>query len=263
MFRRNSRYRKLADMSSLKPGGEWISCKELRVIPPTEGQFRHTVSDNDRLDLLAYKYYGDPTKWWHICDANPEFSYPTDLIDGKPIISETYTLRPADFRSRFEQLVKDLEDLTGVIEIIIPGPETFEGDMSQDEPDFTGSSLIVKYDPASDVRNDIIAGINNEFRYLGSFAWIENAVTVEAFTFDDRTLKESWSRLSGIIDGHEGILEVRSSIMDKTLMIVYNSAVIEKETVLSLIRGNGFEPDIILAPVREGSSIMLPPNRIL
>lgn len=32
----------------------------------------HTWTDQDTVDLLAWTYYGDPTLWWKIGDANPE-----------------------------------------------------------------------------------------------------------------------------------------------------------------------------------------------
>ncbi|WP_203736299.1 hypothetical protein [Catellatospora chokoriensis] len=31
---------------------------------------RHRVRADDRLDLLAARYLGDPCAYWHICDAN-------------------------------------------------------------------------------------------------------------------------------------------------------------------------------------------------
>lgn len=41
----------------------------------------HAVLDTDRIDLLAYKYLGDPTLWWVICDYNDIF-FPLDLELG-------------------------------------------------------------------------------------------------------------------------------------------------------------------------------------
>lgn len=32
----------------------------------------HLITDNDRLDNLANQYYGDPTLWWKIADANSD-----------------------------------------------------------------------------------------------------------------------------------------------------------------------------------------------
>lgn len=33
----------------------------------------HMVTGNDRLDNLANQYFGDPTQWWQISNANPEW----------------------------------------------------------------------------------------------------------------------------------------------------------------------------------------------
>jgi hypothetical protein len=41
----------------------------------------HSVQEGDRIDLLAYRYLGDPTLWWIICDYNDIF-YPLDLELG-------------------------------------------------------------------------------------------------------------------------------------------------------------------------------------
>jgi hypothetical protein len=30
----------------------------------------HPVAEDDRLDLVSARYYGDSTAWWRICDAN-------------------------------------------------------------------------------------------------------------------------------------------------------------------------------------------------
>lgn len=34
----------------------------------------HLLTDNDRLDNLSNQYYGDPSLWWQIANANPELS---------------------------------------------------------------------------------------------------------------------------------------------------------------------------------------------
>ena len=32
----------------------------------------YLITGVDTLDSLAYAFYGDPSSWWIICDANPE-----------------------------------------------------------------------------------------------------------------------------------------------------------------------------------------------
>jgi len=39
----------------------------------------HRVVAGERLDQLAYKYYGDPLLYWLICDANDAL-FPEDLM---------------------------------------------------------------------------------------------------------------------------------------------------------------------------------------
>lgn len=55
----------------------------------------HTVADYDRIDLLAYKYYGDCSYWWIIAEAN-DISNPLHLETGKrlriPAKSTVYRL---------------------------------------------------------------------------------------------------------------------------------------------------------------------------
>lgn len=80
MFSRGSRYRNQDDVSSVDAAGRTQRSKALRRVAPVEGRFRHTLSDGDRADQLAYRYYRQPRKWWRICDANPEFLSPQALL---------------------------------------------------------------------------------------------------------------------------------------------------------------------------------------
>lgn len=45
----------------------------------------YVVLEGDRLDLLAYRLYGDPQLWWVIANANPEYLFPDDLTPGSTI----------------------------------------------------------------------------------------------------------------------------------------------------------------------------------
>lgn len=36
----------------------------------------------DRMDLLASRFYQDPTLWWVIADANPEVFFPGTIAPG-------------------------------------------------------------------------------------------------------------------------------------------------------------------------------------
>lgn len=45
----------------------------------------HLLTDNDRLDNLANQYYGDPSQWWLISQANPEWIDWSQVPSGTPI----------------------------------------------------------------------------------------------------------------------------------------------------------------------------------
>lgn len=43
---------------------------------------KHIMSQYERLEQLAARYYGDPEMWWVIAVANPEIFYPEDIPPG-------------------------------------------------------------------------------------------------------------------------------------------------------------------------------------
>lgn len=44
----------------------------------------HTVVEGDRIDLIAYRYFGDAGLWWIVCDYNDIF-FPLELEPGKAL----------------------------------------------------------------------------------------------------------------------------------------------------------------------------------
>jgi len=50
------------------------------VAPQPDDRF-HVIIDGDRIDILTYRYLGDPTLWWMICDFN-DIAFPLDLTVG-------------------------------------------------------------------------------------------------------------------------------------------------------------------------------------
>lgn len=67
-------------------GSDGITRPTVYRAPQQQAQrfLHYQVVFGDRFDLLAYRYYGDPTLWWLIADANPEVFYP-DLVTGSVI----------------------------------------------------------------------------------------------------------------------------------------------------------------------------------
>lgn len=79
MFFKGSRYAGVGQLEITDPQGRVMRYKKLRFIPETPGQRTHTVSQGERLDLLAHQYLGDPERFWRICDANRAM-WPDDLV---------------------------------------------------------------------------------------------------------------------------------------------------------------------------------------
>ena len=70
MFFKGSRYEKVGDAQYTGASGRVVRYKKLRFIPDTPARFNHLVAQSERPDLLAFRYYRDPLKFWHIADAN-------------------------------------------------------------------------------------------------------------------------------------------------------------------------------------------------
>jgi hypothetical protein len=82
-----SRYRGVPATAEPDAAGRIVAGVDIRLLPPTTGTFRHTVDAGDRLDHLAAAFYGRPTQYWRICDANPEVLSPLELLDDDPVIT--------------------------------------------------------------------------------------------------------------------------------------------------------------------------------
>jgi nucleoid-associated protein YgaU len=82
MIHKGSRYESLLQSSYAvtTPSGEQQVILPIRFIPPTPASFRHTVRQNERLDLLAFRFYRDPERFWLIADANDAMD-PEDLLE--------------------------------------------------------------------------------------------------------------------------------------------------------------------------------------
>ncbi len=250
MFTNNSRYAKLPESSPVDTKGERLLGTNVRLIPPTTGTFLHTVQGRDRLDLLALKYYGDPTKWWQISDANPKFSFPIDLLDRSPIKEEIFSLANPDMQSRFDALIAAL----------VAAGESIRFPML----DFSESSLVV-LSVTPTIRSQTIAQIQvHGFRFRKSFAWSDAAAGNEMFSFDDLQAKQNWRLLMEDLADVPGMFEVTSAVENGTLHVVYNSVMIARERILKLADLRGYEviPQASQRIEQVGAQIVIPPNSV-
>lgn len=79
MIAESSRYAKCA--LYVDDNIEFIGGRTRTDTTPEPDDVFHIVQAGDRIDLLAYRYLGDPTLWWIICDYNDIF-FPFDLEVG-------------------------------------------------------------------------------------------------------------------------------------------------------------------------------------
>src|SRR6266481_9192951 len=172
MYAKGSRYRNLPQLAPLNVNGDRPLVTKLRAIPDTPGQFLHTVRDRDRLDLLGYKYYFDATRWWQICDANPQFDFPNDLLDRKPLVDETLGLDYPEALLRYNRLLSNLAALGRVT-----APE------AGSPADFVTCSVVVAY-LLEATHGQILAAIAaQQFHLLHTFEWLDGTSILEMFTF--------------------------------------------------------------------------------
>lgn len=250
MFATNSRYAQISTSSPVNGHGERLLGVDLRLITPSAGTFLHTVLSRDRLDLLALKYYGDPTKWWQISDANSSLPFPTDLLDRDPIREELLSLVAPQLEARFNTLVNDLVALGEAVEFPRMG--------------HSESSLVVlAMTPA--IRAQTIAAMRPAgLHFLKSFGWADGVTTGEIFYFEDMEAKQSWGKLLEDIKTLPGILEAISAAEDGVLHVIYNNEQVARGRILALAEVHGYEvvPQSSQEIVQTGTQIIVPPNTV-
>lgn len=75
MIFKTSRYSDLCDNTK----NERLTERPIRT---KDGLIEHTVKSGERLDQIAAYYYGDPSGWWRILDANPDIRSAVDFCMG-------------------------------------------------------------------------------------------------------------------------------------------------------------------------------------
>jgi hypothetical protein len=81
-FFKGSRYEDVGEGELLDATGRLLRYKRVRLIPDTPGRFSHVVTEGERIDHVAHRYFRDSERFWPICDANAAL-WPPDLL-GEP-----------------------------------------------------------------------------------------------------------------------------------------------------------------------------------
>jgi len=82
---RRSRYAGTPVLTADDGHGGTEQVLDLRPTPPTTSVLRVVATDADRLDLLAFRYYRDPTRFWRICDDTPDLDPFDVLVPGAQV----------------------------------------------------------------------------------------------------------------------------------------------------------------------------------
>jgi hypothetical protein len=117
VFDKLSRYRAVPDSAVPDARGRVLAAKQARPLPEATGEFTHTVNSGDRLDQLAFAYYGEPTLYWHICDANPAFLSPLALLGQEPVVTVRFPLTAPAAGPPWAALLKALSGVPGVVDV--------------------------------------------------------------------------------------------------------------------------------------------------
>lgn len=86
MISSTSRYTSAIIDTAVGPDGN--TRQEMRAAFPKSRRISYTnyrVTDADRIDSIAYEFYGNAQLWWLIAEANPEILDWMDLEPGEVI----------------------------------------------------------------------------------------------------------------------------------------------------------------------------------
>ena len=85
MFEHTSRYARIPTARYVTPDGRTVAYVRRRTVPRGDTMpllVEVTVTQGERLDLIAARILGDPEQFWRICDANNALN-PLELT-GQP-----------------------------------------------------------------------------------------------------------------------------------------------------------------------------------
>lgn len=86
MFFKGSRYAKVPDATITDRTGRVIRYKTTRFIAEsTAPAVGHRVTNDERLDHIAWQHYRDAERFWRICDANRAL-WPDDLLEEAAVL---------------------------------------------------------------------------------------------------------------------------------------------------------------------------------
>lgn len=260
MFFKVSRYRKLPDIVTSDAKGRTLQLKPLRLLPDVSGTFRHTIEEVDRLDHLAYKFYKKSRKWWHICDANPDFMCPQSLLGKDSIATTSFPLSREGAIAPWSELTRALSNTVGIEDVQLGTEEQSSADIQKIGGPFL---FMINGGLVTDLNNGVLSQslsvpLNQAFDTNGvvftediSIAFAGND---EWYTQDMMT-KEVYS-----IRLESGLLNVYETILRHAwvLVVIHNEMNITAQEINGLIAAFGFDIEHPYSVSRTGKQIIIP-----
>lgn len=114
-----SRYRLVPDIAAPNRSGRVVAGKDARPLPDVAGVLTHTVEAGDRLDQLAFTFYGQPLNYWRICDANPDFLSPLAMLGKESVATARFALAAPAEPPPWAALIATLTGTVGVREVTV------------------------------------------------------------------------------------------------------------------------------------------------
>ncbi len=264
MFSKRSRYYKLNNVVTTdKEGFVWES-KALRTLPEVGSRFQHTLESGDRLDHLAYKYYRQSLHWWRICDANPEYLSPRELLGQDLQRLVEFTIRWSGYNAPWHSLYHELVSLIGVNEVIKGTQSFIESETVFDEAGFLFDIASARQTELDDaVRTQILSpaldvALQAEGLILiGELRFIKPAETLWQICAPGQ---EAAYRFR--YDATADVINVFEAVVEHTWIfsVQFNSGNVSEDQLIDQIESLGFQVTDSGRRERIGKPILIPPR---
>ncbi|MEU1390957.1 MULTISPECIES: hypothetical protein [unclassified Nonomuraea] len=119
MFSNLSRYRAVPEEVVADARGEAAVAAGLRSLPEAPAVLTHVIKAGDRLDQLAFAYYGQPLQYWRICDANPDYLSPLTLLGREPLVTTFFPVSEPRTGPPWARTLRLLADTVGVADVAV------------------------------------------------------------------------------------------------------------------------------------------------
>ncbi|MFG1947054.1 hypothetical protein [Nonomuraea sp. NPDC048826] len=114
-----SRYRAVPAEVVADARGETAVAAGLRPLPEAPAVLMHVIRAGDRLDRLAFTYYGQSLYYWRICDANPDYLSPLALLGREPLVTTGFPVFEPPTGPPWGQALRLLADTVGVADVVV------------------------------------------------------------------------------------------------------------------------------------------------